>query len=361
MNRFLVLIAFLSSLSLSLRAVTNTVTMRDFSFSPSVLTNKVGDTVRWVNQGGSHDIESPGVFKSPSPPVSSYSFTFNQAGTFNYRCNPHVGFGMTGRITVQAAANASPTVSITSPASGAVLSSPANVTITANATDDGTIAKVEFFDGGTLIGTAASSPYSVTVTLAVGAHSLTAKATDNLGASTTSAAVSVTVNAPNQAPTVSLTRPADGLTLAAPASVTFESSASDTDGSVAMVEYVESGTSLGSATASPYSVTLTLAAGSHAIFARATDNLGLTGTSGTININVVTATAPKIVSPQLLSPGMFRFVVQGTSGLNHEIQTSTTLTNWIAVGTGVPVNGSFTFTNAVSALPAGRFYRVLVK
>ncbi|MFL5729235.1 MAG: carbohydrate-binding protein, partial [Cytophagaceae bacterium] len=94
--------------------------------------------------------------------------------------------------------NQPPTVSLTSPANGAKFTSPASVTLSANAADsDGTIAKVEFFNGTTLIGTSTASPYSFTWNnVATGTYSLTAKATDNSGASTTSAATSISVTDP---------------------------------------------------------------------------------------------------------------------------------------------------------------------
>jgi endoglucanase len=95
-------------------------------------------------------------------------------------------------------ANVAPTVSIASPANNASFTSGANITITANAADsDGSISKVEFFQGTTLLGTSTASPYSFTWTnVAAGNYSITAKATDNSGAATTSSAVSITVTAP---------------------------------------------------------------------------------------------------------------------------------------------------------------------
>jgi phosphatidylserine/phosphatidylglycerophosphate/cardiolipin synthase-like enzyme len=94
-------------------------------------------------------------------------------------------------------ANVSPTVSLTSPAGGTHFTAPASIAISASATDsDGTVAKVDFFAGTTLIGTATTAPYAVTWTsVPAGTYSLTAVATDNAGAATTSAASSVTVDA----------------------------------------------------------------------------------------------------------------------------------------------------------------------
>lgn len=91
-----------------------------------------------------------------------------------------------------------PTVSITAPASGATVSGTVAITATAaaGAGYNLTIASVQFYVDGTSVGTATASPYTVNWNAAMaanGSHSLTAKATDNMGDSTTSAAVTVTV------------------------------------------------------------------------------------------------------------------------------------------------------------------------
>ena len=91
--------------------------------------------------------------------------------------------------------NQPPTVSLTAPASGASYVAPATVTLTATASDvNGTVSSVSFYAGATLIGTDTTSPYSATWNnVAAGSYSLTAVATDNSGATTTSAARSVMV------------------------------------------------------------------------------------------------------------------------------------------------------------------------
>jgi|GEM_PF-472124 len=130
----------------------------------------------------------------------SYSWTGVAAGTYSLTAKATDNGGATTTstavsVTVNAATNPAPTVSLTSPASGATFTAPASLTISANAADsNGTITKVEFYNGTTLLGTDTSSPYSYSWTgVAAGTYSLTAKATDNGGAVTTSAAVSVTV------------------------------------------------------------------------------------------------------------------------------------------------------------------------
>ena len=112
-------------------------------------------------------------------------------------------------------ANQPPSVALTEPATGAIFTAPVNITVSANASDtDGTIAKVDFYQGSTLIGSDTTIPYSITWSnVGASSYSLTAVATDDDGATTTSAARTITVNAPaNQLPTVSLTAPANGAT-----------------------------------------------------------------------------------------------------------------------------------------------------
>ena len=103
----------------------------------------------------------------------------------------------------EGAPNAPPSVSLSTPANNATFNAPAIVNLAANASDsNGTISGVEFFNGGTKLGEDSTAPYSFSWTnVAAGAYAITAKATDNAGATTTSAAVNITVNA---APTCTL-------------------------------------------------------------------------------------------------------------------------------------------------------------
>jgi RHS repeat-associated protein len=190
-----------------------------------------------------------------------------------------------------------PTVSITAPANNAFFTAPASVTVTASAADaDGTVSKVDFFDGATLAATATAAPYSATLTnLPPGTHVLTARATDNLGVSTTSAAVTVRVDAP---PGVNITAPANNAIFTAPANITIAATATDTDGTVTKVDFFDGTTLIGTATAAPYSVTLANAAlGSHSFTARATDDLGAVTTSSAVSVVVNAAPTVAITSP----------------------------------------------------------------
>jgi hypothetical protein len=98
---------------------------------------------------------------------------------------------------------APPSVNLTAPASGATYTAPASMTVSASATANGgaTIAKVDFFAGTTAIGSGTTAPYSIAWSgVAAASYSLTAVATDSLGASTRSAPVTITVNAPATPP-----------------------------------------------------------------------------------------------------------------------------------------------------------------
>jgi acid phosphatase type 7 len=102
--------------------------------------------------------------------------------------------------------NSPPSVAITSPANGSSYVAPANITIDATASDaDGTITRVDFYQGTTLLGSDLTSPYSFDwIGAPAGIYSLTAHATDNLGAVTTSAPISITVNPNSQSTIVAL-------------------------------------------------------------------------------------------------------------------------------------------------------------
>ncbi|MEP2026416.1 MAG: glycosyl hydrolase family 18 protein [Reichenbachiella sp.] len=100
-------------------------------------------------------------------------------------------------ITVtEAGANVPPTVSITSPSEGVSFVEGTTVTIAADANDsDGSVTKVEFFTGTTKLGEDLSSPYSLNWVSTEGNHALTAIATDDESATSTSSVINITVTA----------------------------------------------------------------------------------------------------------------------------------------------------------------------
>jgi hypothetical protein len=101
----------------------------------------------------------------------------------------------TATVTLTIASNQHPVVSITAPTDGSLFTLPATIGITATASDpDGTVTKVELFNGTTKLGTSTSSPYSFNWSpTAPGSAILVARATDNGGASTDSAPVGIDI------------------------------------------------------------------------------------------------------------------------------------------------------------------------
>ena len=103
-------------------------------------------------------------------------------------------------------------VTLSAPANNTALQPPASITITANASDsDGTIAKVEFYDGANKLGESATAPYSFTwQNVPSGNYRLIARAYDNLGAANDSPAANITVGQGTGGGPIKLTASASG-------------------------------------------------------------------------------------------------------------------------------------------------------
>jgi RHS repeat-associated protein len=187
-----------------------------------------------------------------------------------------------------------PSVALTAPAENSAFLPGADIPIAASASDsDEVVRKVEFFAGGTLIGTKALAPYQITWRgVAPGHYSLTARATDLVGLVTTSAPVVIAVGS---APTVAIVAPNPGAVVKG-GTITVTALASDSDGAVAKVEFFDGGSLVGTATTSSgnstYSTTLSnLALGSHTLIARATDDQGFSTSSIAVPVIVTSAVA----------------------------------------------------------------------
>ena len=205
--------------------------------------------------------------------------------------------------------NVPPVVQLTSPSAAATFTAPATIAIAASASDsDGSIAKVEFLRDGAVIGMTNVSPYAMNWTgVQAATYSLTARATDDRGATATSPPVTVVVRPPNASPTVTLAAPASDARFTAPASIALAANASDTDGSVVRVDFLQGTATIGSATVPPFAATWSnVAPGTYSLTARATDNSGATAVSSPVVV-VVTANAPPVVSITAPAPGASYF------------------------------------------------------
>ena len=186
-----------------------------------------------------------------------------------------------------------PTAAITSPVINSSFSSPANITITASASDaDGSVSLVEFYNGSTKLGSASVAPYSFSWNnVASGNYSLTVIATDNQNTKTTSSAVTISVtnstHTSNRHPIIRIFNPRKGITYDNITTVEIDADASDPDGTISKVEFYNGQTQLVELTSPPYSYTWKdVAAGSYSITAIATDNSGDTTLSSPVEFVV---------------------------------------------------------------------------
>jgi hypothetical protein len=203
-------------------------------------------------------------------------------------------FSDTIKITINA--NNLPSIAIVDPLDGTTLIAPANATIKATAVDsDGSIKKVEFYQGTTLLETDSLLPFSITwKNIPAGTYTLTAKATDNMGATTISALVRINVNV-NNAPNISITEPLSGTMLIAPANMTVKATATDTDGSIKKVEFYQGNTLLQTDSIPPYSIDWkNIPVGTYTLTAIAFDNLHAETVSGSVNLIVNANSLPNV-------------------------------------------------------------------
>jgi hypothetical protein len=184
--------------------------------------------------------------------------------------------------------NTAPTTAVSTPAQNALVRG--TVPVSATASDNLGVERVEFYAGTTLLGTATTAPYAVSwdsTSGANGAVTLTTRAYDAAGNVTVSAGRAVTVD--NAAPTVAITSPANGATLSSLSlSTTIQASASDNVG-VTQVVFYDGASVMGTDTTAPYSVSwnlLSATKGTHTLTARAYDAAGNVTTSAPISVKV---------------------------------------------------------------------------
>ncbi len=182
--------------------------------------------------------------------------------------------------------NVAPTVSLSAPGNGQTFPVGSNISISANAQDsDGSIVRVEFFRGATSLGVDTSAPYGVVWTGATaGSYALTARATDNGNASTTSVVVNITVTAVNP----DTTAPSVPAGLSSPSqtsssiSLSWSASTDNAGGSgVAGYDVYRNGTMVGSPAGTSFTDSGLTAATNYSYRVRARDNAGNASAQGT--------------------------------------------------------------------------------
>ena len=253
--------------------------------------------------------------------------------------------------------NIPPIVKIEDPTNGEFFAAGKDIHICAAALDpDGFVTQVQFYAGTNFLGTVTNYPIVVPADLEVGrppdrlfcltwtnvpagAYALTAVATDNGGAMSTSAPVNIQVITlvpppTNIPPVVAIASPRDGAVFTVPADVLIYAFARDPDGFVRTVQFFEDGSSLGTVTnypllaeplgaptangsviypVNPFHWLWTNAPlGTHVLTAVATDNGGASLASAPVNITVVNpSNAPPVVTIYATDP----IAIEGTNCL----------------------------------------------
>jgi len=234
-----------------------------------------------------------------TPYVYSWNTSALAAGTYTLMAKAYDAAGNAGQSSTVSVSvvkdTTAPTVSVTSPAGGVTLTGTA--VITASASDNVGVSKVEFYGNGVLLSSTNVTPYSYTwntASAANGSYTLTGKAYDAAGNIGTSSSVLVTVKntvADTTAPTVSISSPAASATVSGTATVT--TTASDNVG-VNKVEFYVNGALQATDTASPYSFswnTSSLANGSYTLSCKAYDAAGNVGQSSSVPVTVNNSTS----------------------------------------------------------------------
>jgi hypothetical protein len=144
-----------------------------------VLTASTGSSYKWFN--GTTQVGTDASYTATAPGAYSVEVT-----------NINNCFATSAATNVNLNSNQPSVITITSPTNSSSVKGPITITVTAT-NPAGTITKVEYLDGNTVIGTSTSVPYSfVWNKPTVGDHVITVRVTDSNGGITTSAPITVT-------------------------------------------------------------------------------------------------------------------------------------------------------------------------
>ncbi len=220
-----------------------------------------------------------------------------------------------GWVNPAGSGNLAPSVNLTAPADGARFISGASIALSADAVDgDGRVARVEFFVDDAKIGESSASPYGfIWSGSVVGRHQITARATDDQGATHTSDPVTVQIDAPapvNQSPVITWVAPPNGSQAGVGEAVALAVAATDSDGIVVRVEYFAGVSKIGESTVAPFQfVWVSPSAGAHLLSAVATDDKGATASTTQRKLTITAADAGTSV---ILQRGIGNAVVVDT-------------------------------------------------
>jgi hypothetical protein len=240
---------------------------------------------------------------------------------------------------------------LTAPSNGSTVSG--NTTISASASDNVGVTKVEFLADGVVVGTDTSSPYSVTwnSSTAGATATLTAKAYDAAGNTKTS--TSRTVNVADVVdPTATLTAPTAGSSVTG--TVTLSGTAADNRG-VTKVEFRVGGSVVATDTSAPYSANWnsSSAGNSASITMRAYDAAGNTFTTAATVVTVIhpdtTAPTVSLTAPSSLSTVQGNVTMTASASDNVGVTLVEFLVNGTVIGSDSSSPYSFVWNSAATS------------
>ncbi len=284
-------------------------------------------------------------------PAHAYSFAITAYNTSG------VESGYSNMVTITE--SAPPSVSLTFPSNNSNVSG--TVLVTADATDNVGVTKVEYYVNGVLKGSDTTATYQYswdTASVAPGVYTLYAKAYDAAGNVGQSSTLTVTVVNDVSAPTISMTAPANNAILSG--TVTISAAASDNVG-VSKVEFYQNGL-LAAAMNTGYNYSWNTSAvpnGSYTLTAKAYDAANHVTTSSavavTVNNPVPDITAPSVTAfttpstSTSLSIAISSFTASDSAGVTgFQITESNAAPAAGAAGWKVTAPTSYTFTTAGS-------------
>ena len=349
-------IVCLSIISVQLNSFATTVTLQ---WDPVADTSIVGYKVYYQADSSVQPFAGAGATQGNSPVDASKQTTATISGldsghAYYFAVTAYNATGESAYSNLVSVPELSPpVVSVTSPSNNSSVGG--SISVTANATDNVGVTKVEFYVNGVLQSSDTASPYVFswnTASLASGSYALMAKAYDAAGNVGQSSDVAVSVVNDSTAPTVSLTAPANNATVTG--TVTLTATATDNVG-VSKVEFYENGSLLSATNTTPYSYswsTASVANGAYTLYAKAYDSAGNIGQSTNVTVTVSNdATPPTVTAFTLpatatsLTVPVSSFTATDNVGVTgYLITTSSIAPAASATGWSTTVPASFTFT-----------------
>ena len=233
--------------------------------------------------------------------TAPYTFTWSSVAAGSYSLTAQAVYDSGSTVASTAAVvtvtnQLPPAIVLTSPANNAAFTAPATISLAANVTANGhTITKVQFYNGATLLGEAATAPYAFTWTsVAAGNYTLTAQVVYDSNSIVTSTTANVTVtNLPP--PTIALTAPPNNAAFTAPATINLAANVTANGHTITKVQFYNGTTLLGEDATAPYAYTWgSVPAGTYSLSAQAVYDSGSIVASAAANVTVTNLPPPTI-------------------------------------------------------------------